>query len=303
MGSGDWFKNIISSKKVKSDKSKKLKGSATTEKLNGFKKEHSSQKKSNIFSNGRALDMPVEDVAAIRIQASFRAYMARKNFRHLKGMVRLQTLTQGHSVVKQASTTLSHLHTWSRIQGEIRARRICMVTESRIRQKKLENQLKLEAKLHGLEVEWSSGSETMEEVLARIHQREEASVKRERAMAYAFSHQWRANSNSGLGAYELGKANWGWSWMERWIAARPWESRALVQSSPKKTESPASKTGKNIKSATLKTLNSMKSMSPNGKGTLKARKLSYVVPDKLAAQQVNTRAEEANAKKEQSVSQ
>lgn len=38
-------------------------------------------------------------------------------------------------------------------------------------------------------MEWSNGPETMEEVLARIHLREEAAVKRERAMAYAFSHQ------------------------------------------------------------------------------------------------------------------
>jgi hypothetical protein len=29
----------------------------------------------------------------------------------------------------------------------------------------------------------------MEEILARIHQREDAAVKRERTMAYAFSHQ------------------------------------------------------------------------------------------------------------------
>lgn len=29
----------------------------------------------------------------------------------------------------------------------------------------------------------------MDEILARIYQREEAAVKRERAMAYAFSHQ------------------------------------------------------------------------------------------------------------------
>lgn len=38
-------------------------------------------------------------------------------------------------------------------------------------------------------MEWSNGTETMEEILARIHLREEAAVKRERAMAYAFSHQ------------------------------------------------------------------------------------------------------------------
>ncbi|KAL0305667.1 UNVERIFIED_CONTAM: protein IQ-DOMAIN 1 [Sesamum radiatum] len=98
-------------------------------------------------------------------------------------------MVQRDSVMKQASTTLSRLHSWSRIQAQIRARRVHMVLEGRLRQKKLENQLKLEAKLHDLEVEWSGGSETIDEALARIHQREAAAVKRERAMAYAFSHQ------------------------------------------------------------------------------------------------------------------
>lgn len=47
----------------------------------------------------------------------------------------------------------------------------------------------LSSSLNGLQVEWCGGAETMEEILSRIHEREEAAVKRERAMAYAFSHQ------------------------------------------------------------------------------------------------------------------
>lgn len=82
----------------------------------------------------------------------FPMFQARKTLRRLKGIVRLQKLTQGNCVRKQASTTLSYLSSWSRIQTQIRARRLCMVTEGRIRQKKLENQLKLDAKLHDLEV-------------------------------------------------------------------------------------------------------------------------------------------------------
>uniref|UniRef100_A0A5B6Z1P0 Protein IQ-DOMAIN 1 n=1 Tax=Davidia involucrata TaxID=16924 RepID=A0A5B6Z1P0_DAVIN len=306
MGSGDWFKNIISLKKVKDDKSKQLKGSSAPEKSNGFKWRNRSPKETTNFANGhsngnpmipRVLNMPVEDVAATRIQTAFRAYMARKALRRLKGIVQLQILTQGHSVRKQALTTLSYLHSWSRIQSQIRARRQSMVTEGQIRQKKLENQLKLEAKLHDLEVEWCGGSETMDEILSRIHQREEAAVKRERAMAYAFSHQWRANSNSNLGPCtpELGKANWGWSWMERWIAARPWESRVPVQLSPKKGQNrQASKAGKNMNSPSTKTAVSVKSISPKGKGTTKARKLSYAAAEKPAPQ-----AKETNTKKEQ----
>lgn len=76
----------------------------------------------------------------------------RKKLHSLKGIRRLQVLTQGHSVKQQASTTLSYLQSWGKIQAQIRARRICMVTEGRIRQKKQDNQLKLEAKLHDLEV-------------------------------------------------------------------------------------------------------------------------------------------------------
>ncbi|XP_052202059.1 protein IQ-DOMAIN 9 isoform X3 [Diospyros lotus] len=195
MGSGDWFKNIISSKKAKDKRLKQSKGSSATEKSNGVKHRTHSHKVSTKFANNAAkrnprfLGMEVEDIAATKIQTAFRAYMARKKLRRLKGIFRLQILTQSQSVSKQASTTLSHLHSWSRIQGQIRARRVAMVTEGRIRQKKLENQLKLEAKLHDLEVEWNGGSETMEEILGRIHQREEAAGKRERALAYAFSHQ------------------------------------------------------------------------------------------------------------------
>lgn len=43
------------------------------------------------------------------------------------------------------------------------------------------------------QVEWNGGSDTMVEILARIQQREDAAVKRERAMAYAFSHQVHTN--------------------------------------------------------------------------------------------------------------
>ncbi|KAG5126445.1 hypothetical protein JHK82_027280 [Glycine max] len=40
-----------------------------------------------------------------------------------------------------------------------------------------------------IKVEWCGGSETKKEILSRLHQREEAAVKRERTMAYALSHQ------------------------------------------------------------------------------------------------------------------
>ncbi|KAL0398508.1 UNVERIFIED_CONTAM: protein IQ-DOMAIN 1 [Sesamum radiatum] len=301
MGSGVWFKNIISKKKVKEDRSEKLKRYSAPENINGYNEELGLEKEYPVLANGASVDnqgrlgLSLEDAAATQIQTAYRAYLARKAFRHMRGMVRLQNMVKRDSVMKQASTTLSRLHSWSRIQAQIRARRVHMVLEGRLRQKKLENQLKLEAKLHDLEVEWSGGSETIDEALARIHQREAAAVKRERAMAYAFSHQWRANSNPsfGSGNEELSKANWGWSWKDRWIAARPWESRVAASESPKKAQSrQPNKTTKIIISPTSKAPDMVKLISPTGKPVREARKLSYEGAQKISAKKVSPKAEE-----------
>ncbi|KAJ6402155.1 hypothetical protein OIU84_014276 [Salix udensis] len=161
-------------------------------------------------------------------------------------------------------------------------------------------------KLHDLEVEWCGGSDTMEGALARIHQREEAAVKRERTMAYAFSHQWRASTGHSLGLvnYELGKANWGWSWKERWIAARPWESRVPVKSaSPNKMKNKqANKVDENTKLQTKKTPVSSKPSLSNGRAIPTARRLSYPPAEKQATLEGSLKSEAANAKREHMVS-
>ncbi|KAH1066127.1 hypothetical protein J1N35_031114 [Gossypium stocksii] len=305
MGSANLFKSIINI--LKDDNSKKVKGSSASKKSSGFKWKKHQQKASTrpglISGNSNTLGMPIEDLAATRIQTAFRAYRARKQLRRLKGIVRLQAQTLNRSIKKQATTTLNYLHSWSNIQAQIRARRLCMVTEGHLRQKKIANQIKLEAKLHDIEVEWSCGPETMEEILTKIHNREEAAVKRERTMAYAFSHQWRApnSNNNGIGNYELAKANWGWSWVERWIAVRPWESRLPAQSiTPKKPQNrQINKAGKNSSSPKPKP----KPHFSNEKETMKMkpRRLSYPGAEKPAARQQSTKAEEENNKKEERV--
>ena len=134
--------------------------------------------------------------------------------------------------------------------------------------------------------------------------------------------QWRANcsQSQGLGSDELGKSNWGWSWKERWIAARPWESRIPSQfTSPKKVQSKqASKAVKTPNpSISVKT-----TPSSNGKEKTKGRRLSLPAPEKevakaqsnrsrrlsfpssekLVADEESTKAVEAETKKEELVS-
>ncbi|GMJ10147.1 IQ-domain 10 [Hibiscus trionum] len=275
MGSGNWFRSFICLKKSKSSRSKQAKDPSiqlqlSNEKSNGEERidhEGPEEEGRSPATTGGSQSSPgnaVEQIAAARIQKAFRAYRARKTVRRLRDAGRFNVLIQGHTVKKQTTSTLGYLHSWCNVQSQIRARRICMVTEGRLKQKRMENQMKLEAKLHELEVEWCGGSETMEEILSRIQQKEEAAVKRERAMAYAFSHQWRANASQYLGqaSYGVGKENWGWSWIERWIAARPWEVRVHSQPIlPRKT--PGRQANKSEKE--MKNPASTKQSLPNGK--------------------------------------
>ncbi|RAL49688.1 hypothetical protein DM860_001979 [Cuscuta australis] len=219
MASREWLKRIISLRKDKERRSK-------TREFIGPPKIRN--RISNV--NPRIiLCIPVEHIAAIRIQKSFRGFMARKALHWLKLVAKMKMLREGNLAKKQTSIVSSHLRAWTHLQTEIRARRVSMVVEGHLRRRKIENQSKLEEKLQSLEVEWSGGPESKEKALARIHQREEASEKRERALAYAFSHQWtRANSSNIMhkwSSLEPGKTSWAWSWTDRWIASRPWESR------------------------------------------------------------------------------
>ncbi|KAK1310559.1 Protein IQ-DOMAIN 1 [Acorus calamus] len=76
---------------------------------------------------------------------------------------------------------------------------------------------------------WCDSVGSVEEIQAKLIKRQEAAAKRERAMAYALSHQWQTGSRqmAAPAGFELDKNNWGWNWLERWMAVRPWENRFL----------------------------------------------------------------------------
>uniref|UniRef100_A0A5B6ZM85 IQ-domain 5 n=1 Tax=Davidia involucrata TaxID=16924 RepID=A0A5B6ZM85_DAVIN len=170
-----------------------------------------------------------EEWAAIRIQTVFRGFLARRALRALKGLVRLQALVRGHSVRKQAAITLRCMQALVRVQARVRARRVRMALESQTAQQKLQQQLEDEAHVREIEEGWCDSVGSVEEIQAKLLKRQEAAAKRERAMAYALAHQWQAGSRqpAAPSGFEPDKSNWGWNWLERWMAVRPWENRFL----------------------------------------------------------------------------
>ncbi|RCV41672.1 hypothetical protein SETIT_9G155400v2 [Setaria italica] len=216
-----------------------------------------------ICPNSTSLDVHVsqaeheskEDMAATVIQSAFRAFLAKRALRALKGIVLLQALVRGHAVRRQTEETLQCMQALVKAQARVRARQVRVALENQVARKKIPEQDDHENHVREVEGGWCGSIGSMEEMQAKALKRQEAAAKRERAMAYALTHQLvsqRSRSDGhheggfGMGAIfmkrqagskqqkstnlqgpELDDNHWGSNWLDRWMAVRPWENRLL----------------------------------------------------------------------------
>uniref|UniRef100_A0A7N1A8V1 DUF4005 domain-containing protein n=1 Tax=Kalanchoe fedtschenkoi TaxID=63787 RepID=A0A7N1A8V1_KALFE len=169
-----------------------------------------------------------EEMAAVAIQTAFRGYMSRRALRALKGLVRLRSLVQGSAVMRQVMNTVKHMHLLTHVRSQIQSRRTRMFEENQALQRQLILQKQAEElQMLQVEEEWDDSLKSKEQIETKLMSRREAALRRERALAYAFTHQKTLRSSSKIFNplfIPPGIPTWGWSCLERWKSSEQWGS-------------------------------------------------------------------------------
>ncbi|MFS7957759.1 putative IQ motif, EF-hand binding protein [Helianthus anomalus] len=151
---------------------------------------HAAAEVVRLTSTAHSSSKSAEEMAAIKIQAAYRGHLARRALRALRGLRRLRSVVQGQSVKRQATSTLKRMQTLARVQSQIRSRRVRMSEENKVVQQLL---LKHEKELNNIRSSlgdtWDDSRKSKEETEASLRRKHEAAVRRERALAYAHTHQ------------------------------------------------------------------------------------------------------------------
>ncbi|KAJ8535847.1 hypothetical protein K7X08_034248 [Anisodus acutangulus] len=174
-----------------------------------------------------------QEWAALRIQAAFRGFLARRALRALKAVVRLQAIFRGRQVRKQAAVTLKCMQALVRVQARIRARCNQTSVDGDATKGSNADNCSQADPIKQAESGWCNSPGTVDEVRSKLKMRQVGAIKRERAIAYSEQKLKRNPSpNSRTRKVETAnnvEANGDSTWLERWMANKPWENRLVKE--------------------------------------------------------------------------
>ncbi|KAL1532802.1 protein IQ-DOMAIN 1-like isoform X2 [Salvia divinorum] len=198
---------------------------------------HAAAEVVRLTSAARGSGKTRDEIAAIKIQAAFRGRLARRALKASRGYARLKSLIEGQAVKRQATSTLKNMLMLGRMQSEVRARRTRKSEENLSIQHQIQQKHEREVQKWRASIgeDWDDSMQSKEQIEANLHHRQEAAIRRERALAYAYTHQqtWRASLNSVNQTFmDPSNPHWGWSWLEQWMATRPHENGNATSKEP-----------------------------------------------------------------------
>ncbi|PSS35012.1 Protein IQ-DOMAIN like [Actinidia chinensis var. chinensis] len=157
-------------------------------------------------------------------------------------MVQLKSVVQGPPVKRQTANALRCMQTLARVQTQIQSRRIRMPEENQALQRQLLQKCATEIARLQMGDEWDNSLQSKEQIEAHLLSKYEAAIRRERALAYSFSHQQTMKKSTRPSAalmfMDSNNPQWGWSWLERWMAATlPHETEKELNNDQSSTKS------------------------------------------------------------------
>ncbi|KAG2262488.1 hypothetical protein Bca52824_069567 [Brassica carinata] len=132
----------------------------------------------NAFTSQHFIKKSDTNLAAIKIQSAFRAYLARKALRALKALVRLQAIVRGRAVRRKVSSN--------------KASTSSLIQRKHLPKTKTEIKEELKVSKHSMcngQNSWDSSALTKEDIKAIWLRKQEGVVKRERMLKYSRSHR------------------------------------------------------------------------------------------------------------------
>ncbi|KAK2972398.1 hypothetical protein RJ640_010835 [Escallonia rubra] len=199
------------------------------------------------LSPAKDAELTRKELAATKTQAAFRGYLARRAFRALKGIIRLQALVRGHLVRRQAVATLHSMQAIVKFQALIRGRKVRLSDAGLevLKKCRLEERLGVKrADLLGLNTSLKSTKLSKNAFVSKVSSTayavlgaflasldEKIIISRnctvEPWIAVYESVNWLVASLPAAMPlslqYDPAESNSVWNWLERWSAARLWE--------------------------------------------------------------------------------